>query len=89
MSELPTENELSDRILRQQSWSKDQNAATLVWKGYLAGLYEWNLIDLDTYTRLKKLLPADGNIEISELFGGEPLSAEELERVKYYMANPE
>lgn len=89
MTYAPTEQELSDRILRQQSWAENKYAASLVWKGYLAGLYEWRVIDLDAYTRLEKLLPTDGNVEISELFGGEPLSAENLERVKYYMTHPE
>ena len=89
MSTLPTEEELTDRIRRQLSWATDKYTASLIWKGYLAGLYEWDVIDLDVYTRVEKLLPTDGNIEMSELFGGEPLSVEELERVKHYMVNPE
>jgi hypothetical protein len=84
MAELPTEAELRDRILRQQGWAQDKYTATLIWKGYLAGLFEWSLIDLEVYTRLAKLLSTDGNVEISELFGDEPLSDERRKAVESY-----
>lgn len=84
MQEMPTEYELKERITRHQSWARDKYAAALIWKGYLAGIFEWGLIDVDTYSRLDDLLQAGGEVELSEVFGGEPLSEARRKEVESY-----
>lgn len=76
----PTEEELRNRITRQLDWRGTSDTVSLIWHGYLSGLMEWGLIDVQVCDRLRALLPQVGNKELSELFGDEPLSAErELE----------
>ena len=80
MNSKPTEVELSDRIARQMEWRGPTDAVVLVWRGYLAGLYEWGSIELGVYERLTKTLPSKGFVEIDELFAGEKSTKErELE----------
>lgn len=71
----PTEEELQDRISRQISWRKTDTVA-LIWHGYLNGLFEWGVIEIDVYDRLLKLLPKLGSKEIYEQFLDEPISPE-------------
>lgn len=82
MSERPTEAELKKRMLQHQGWARDKYAATLIWKGYVAGLFEWGLIDVEAYSRLDDLLPVGGEVELSEVFGGQPLSEDERRKVE-------
>lgn len=84
MKELPTEAELKKRISMHQSWARDKYAAALIWKGYVAGLFEWGLIDVDAYYRLDDLLGVGGEVELSEVFGGEPLNDEQRKEVEAY-----
>lgn len=72
----PTEEELANRIQRQLSW-RNTEAVALIWRGYLAGLLEWGLIEVSTYDRLRKLLPKVGSKALVELFADEPISPEQ------------
>lgn len=76
MSERPDATELKQRIEQQLSWSRNRAAASLLWKGYLTGLYEWGQIELEDYTKLCAGLPIGGEVELSELFGGEAVDEE-------------
>lgn len=87
MASQANEDELADRLTRQLEWGRDRHAAVLLWKGYLAGLYEAHVIDIEVYTRLDGLLPAGGNIEVSELFAGEKLSDQEVGEIENYATN--
>jgi hypothetical protein len=78
----PTESELKQRLETQLAGAADKYAVTLVWKGLLAGLFEWGFIPLDVYTRLENLLPRGGEIEVAEYFNGEPLSVEMEQEVR-------
>ncbi len=73
---VPTEEELANRIVRQLSWRNTETVA-LIWRGYLAGLLEWGLIEVSTYGRLSKLLPKVGGKALYELFADEPISPEQ------------
>jgi hypothetical protein len=56
----PEEEELRRRILNQLSWHASSDVVGVLWLGYLAGLLEWGVIDIDVYGRLKNLLPLVG-----------------------------
>jgi hypothetical protein len=44
----------------------------LAWHGYMAGLYEWDVIDLNTYSKLLSLLPKIGEPDpILTIFSGQ------------------
>jgi hypothetical protein len=77
----PTEQELKQRIERQGSWRGESREFAIIWRGYLSGLYEWGLIELDVYERLIALLPKVGVKEQVELFADEPLSPEQEREV--------
>lgn len=52
--------ELTHRIRKDEQHyggSLPENA-TIAWRGYLAGLLEWDVIDVRTYEALTALLPA-------------------------------
>jgi hypothetical protein len=72
----PTIEELANRIARQLEAGGNTSAVVMIWKGYLAGLYEWGAIDLASYSQLEDTLPAGGDVEITELFLGQPISPE-------------
>ena len=80
----PTEEELRNRIVRQLGWRKTDTVA-LIWHGYLSGLLEWGLIELDVHDRLLKLLPKVGNKELHELFADEPLTPEQEAEIDDYL----
>jgi hypothetical protein len=84
IGEYPTEEELRDRITQQLGWRNSSNETILIWHGYLAGLLEWSLIDVNVYDRLHVLLPRLGSYELFELFNGEPLSAEHKKEIDDY-----
>ena len=81
----PTEEELRDRITRQLEWRDKSDTVALIWHGYLSGLMEWGLIEFNIYDRLTELLPIVGSKELSELFGGEPLTTEEEKEIEEYL----
>lgn len=76
--DCPTEIDLKDRITRQLSWnsSAKENVA-LIWRGYLAGLLEWGLIEVSVFDRLIALLPQVGNPELYELSLDEQFKVED------------
>ena len=86
MSEIPTEEELHDRIKNQLNWRGPTDTVALLWLGYLSGLLEWGRIEIDVYSRLCDLLPRAGSKELSELFAGEPLTAEREKEIDDYLA---
>lgn len=57
----------------------------MLWLGYLSGLLEWGVIDIDVYGRLKNLLPLVGEKEVHEMFADEPLSAEDAKKIEAYL----
>ena len=84
MTSRPTEQELQNRLQRQLEFSQDKFAAICIWNGYITGLYEWGLIELDVYTRLEQLLPPGGNVETWELSSDEPADEEARKRILDY-----
>ncbi|WP_198342917.1 hypothetical protein [Burkholderia ubonensis] len=62
-----TELELRERIERQISRRGTTDAVVLIWHGYLTGLFEWGVIELDVFERLSALLPTIGRVELVEL----------------------
>ncbi|WP_234195267.1 hypothetical protein [Pseudacidovorax sp. NFM-22] len=83
----PTEDELRNRILHHFEWRNSSDAVALIWRGYLAGLSEWGLIEQDFYQRLCSILPEVGYKEIHELFLDEPISSERAEELDDYVEN--
>jgi hypothetical protein len=81
----PTKDELRARIENQLSWHEKSETVGLLWRGYLAGLFEWGLIELDCYTALCALLPDVGGKELYELFGDEPISLEKEAEIEEYL----
>lgn len=72
----PTEEELRNRITRQLEWRGPSDAVALIWRGYLAALSEWGVIEVQVFDRLSALLPDVGYKELHELFLDEPISPE-------------
>lgn len=83
----PTEEELRNRILRHLEWRNSSDAVALIWRGYLAALSEWGLIEQDICQRLCSILPEVGYKEIHELFLDEPISSERAEELDHYVEN--
>lgn len=82
---FPTEDELRERIVRHLSWRGDVDSVALIWHGYLTGLVEWGLIELNVFERLTSLLPKLAERELVELSLDEPISAEmekEIEKAR-------
>ncbi|WP_454726961.1 MULTISPECIES: hypothetical protein [Cupriavidus] len=75
----PTESELRERIQRQLARRGATETVALIWHGYLSGLLEWGLIEIDVFGRLCALLPEVGGKEIVELSMDESITPE-LER---------
>ncbi|RUL69437.1 hypothetical protein [Dyella choica] len=63
-----SEEELRGRISRQLRWRESSNTVALIWRGYLAALLDWGLIEVHVFERLSKMLPLLGKIEVAELF---------------------
>ncbi|WP_120346215.1 hypothetical protein [Paraburkholderia fungorum] len=80
----PTENELRERITRQIGWRGATDQVALIWHGYLTGLMEWGVIELDVFERLSALLPKIGHDELVELSLDEPACSrsEEVKEAK-------
>ena len=75
----PTESELRERIQRQLARRGATETVALIWHGYLSGLLEWGLIEIDVFDRLCALLPKVGGKELVELSMDESITPE-LER---------
>ncbi|WP_198363575.1 hypothetical protein [Burkholderia ubonensis] len=71
-----TELELRERIERHISRRGAIDAVVLIWHGYLTGLFEWGVIELDVFERLSALLPTIGRVEIVELSLDESITHE-------------
>jgi len=84
----PTEEELRDRIARHLSW-RGTDTVALLWRGYLASLLEWGLIEVHVHDKLLTLLPKVGIKELDEIFSGEPISAEREAEIDEYLRNVE
>lgn len=84
----PTKDGLRSRIERQLSWRGPTKEVVLTWQGYLAGLFEWGLLEHEAYLELSELLPKDGSRELAELFGDERLSAEEEAVIEANLKKP-
>ena len=82
----PTEDELRQRIERQVSWRGATDNVSLIWRGYLAALIEWGLVDPAVHGRLVKLLPAVGVKELDEVFSGERITPEREREIDEYLA---
>ncbi len=71
ITELPKAEEIQFRIEQQLSFfegNMPENYAT-AWHGYLAGIYEWGIIDRATYFHLESKLPRlDRPNPISDIF---------------------
>jgi hypothetical protein len=54
------ETELKDRIEDDFRYFKGKlpDIYSIAWRAYLAGLLEWNIIDISMYTSLIELLPS-------------------------------
>ena len=66
-----TERKLKLRILAHLFAGSDRaEIVASVWHGYLAGLLEWDLLDITTYDSLRKILPVAGNLEAAEIMRG-------------------
>lgn len=79
--DFPREIDLYNRIVGQLERSGGDSVA-LLWKGYLAGLFEWGLIDFDVYSRLVDVIPAVGDKDLAELFADDSISSEELQEIE-------
>jgi hypothetical protein len=56
--EKPTVDELHNRIKEHLRHFSHNDASNLLWRGYLAGLFEWGLLSLEDYDALK-ILPRE------------------------------
>lgn len=72
----PTECELRERMKRQLARGGATETVAPLWCGYLAGLLEWGLMEVDVFDRLRSLLPNVGAKELVELSMDEPISPE-------------
>lgn len=81
----PTEEELRNRISRQLEWRGSSDVVALIWRGYLAALSEWGVIDVPVYGRLSALLPDVGAKEFHELFLDERISPEREQELDEFM----
>ena len=65
--------ELKNRIERDIKFFKGNlpERYALAWHGYVAGLYEWDVIDLESYGQLVDILPKTSSPDpIVEIFEG-------------------
>ena len=67
-SKLLEEDDLASRIKCHVEARPSNEKVAILWKGYLAGLFEWGRIDFEMYKRLDYLLPDIASTEIAEIF---------------------
>ncbi len=68
--ERPTKEELRERITEHLAHFGSNDASNVVWAGYLAGLLEWRLLDIEDYDSLRDLLRPAGEEELQRIFLG-------------------
>ncbi len=84
MNIKPTEIELKARIEQQLLHRGNSINVALIWRGYLAALLEWGLLEPSAYDRLTDILTSVGLKEIDELFAGEALTAEREREIELH-----
>ena len=67
---IPEEEELRSRILAHLEARPGNPFVAAVWRGYLASLLEWDVINVGFHERLSKLLPKPGSTEMFEIMLG-------------------
>lgn len=67
MVQIPTEEELTDRITSHLARASGRADVVHAWLGYLAGLSEWGLISLATHGRLVDLFPPGDRRAVVEI----------------------
>jgi hypothetical protein len=72
MTEKPTKQELLSRMTGHIAHHNDDTTCKLIWKGYLAALMEWGLLQADDYHELNEVAGEVGQPEIIEIFLGYP-----------------
>ena len=65
---------LSERINKEINFYGGElpDDVALAWDGYLSGIFEWDIIDLNDYDNLIKLLPRPSKNPVYSIFMGEP-----------------
>lgn len=76
MTNVPTKEEMLNRISEHLSRRRDSEVVTLLWKGYLAALMEWGFFTPDEYHDLNDQLGELGREELREIFLGFPDESE-------------
>ncbi|MFA5951345.1 MAG: hypothetical protein WC807_13780 [Hyphomicrobium sp.] len=71
MRNLPKKDEFIFRI-KEHLQHRDSDVVRLLWKGYLAALLEWGLLEVNDYDELKVLFSDVGKEELREIFLGFP-----------------
>jgi len=83
---LPTEEELTNRLLKNLEWRNRSLETSLLWQGYLGALLEWGLLEIEVFDRLRAHIPAVGLKEIYELAIGEPIPPDQEREIDEYCA---
>ncbi|MFA5951346.1 MAG: hypothetical protein WC807_13785 [Hyphomicrobium sp.] len=73
----PTIEELRKRMQEHLAYRKDSDVVHLLWKGYLAALMEWGVLEGGDYHELNGVLKEVGEDELREIFLGFPDEEEE------------
>lgn len=72
MTQLPTREECLNRIKTHLRMRGDSETVHLLWKGYLAALMEWGLLQPNDYHAVNRELKDIGGEEVQEIFLGFP-----------------
>ena len=83
----PSEEELSNRLLKHLMWRESSPEVSLLWEGYLAALLEWGLIEVQINDRLMAHIPDVGLKELHELAVGAPITPERETEIDEYLAS--
>ena len=76
--EMPTKNEMLNRIIKHRSYRDDSDIVNLLWKGYLTALNEWGLLSDEDYEDVVRRLKHIGAKELEEpLFPSELLESDD------------
>ena len=66
----PNEEELRERMLEHFAARPDDPLVAAAWNGTIAALSEWGVINDATSSRLNKLLPEPGRLQVVEILIG-------------------
>ncbi len=72
MVHKPTREELFSRITEHLKYRQGSLSCKLLWKGYLAALIEWGLLNPDDHFELNQMIGGEGADELREIFLGHP-----------------